>query len=99
MCSSRKACSRRCRSFTFSLNSKFTGASLSAGESRRPFFDEMRHAFLEILGLQARQHFLLGTLKRFPKRLEHRVINLTPDDPQEPRTDACDQITRVFLHA
>src|SRR6266478_6867815 len=98
MCSSRKACSRRSRSFTLSLNSKFTGGSLSAGESRSPFLNEVCHAFLEILAPQARQHFLLGALKRFRKRLEHRVVDLPLDHPQRTRTDLRGQVHRVFLH-
>src|SRR5258706_9006371 len=98
MCSSRKACNRRCRSFTLSLNSKFTAGSLSARESRSPFLDEVCHAFLEVIGPQACQHFSLGALKRFRQRLEHRLVHLSLDHLQGARADVRGQIHRVFLH-
>src|SRR5258708_30037783 len=99
MCSSKKAWSRRCRSLTLPLNSKFTGCSLSACESRSPFLDEVCHAFLEVIGPQARQHFLLGALNRCRQRLEHRVVDLPLDHPQRTRTDLRGQVHRVFLHS
>src|SRR5689334_9994959 len=84
--------------FTLSLNSNCM-MTLSPRECGRPLFEKVRHAFLEVLALQALDHLLFSRFERFAERLEHAVINLFLDYAHRPRAHASGQFLRVRINA
>src|SRR5579862_9252906 len=71
---------------------------LTACKSRGALLEKMCDARFEILALQACQHFPLGYIKCFAKRLEHRVVNLPFHDARGARTGICSHLARVLVY-
>src|SRR5579864_2018624 len=87
MCSSMKACKRRCSSFTLLLNEKFMSAArlLFTRESSRAFLQKVRDTLFEILCSKTGHHLAHGNVERIRERLRHSLVYLALDYAQGAR--------------